>query len=236
MTVAFKLETSQSSFRQASPALQQDPGVPLVQDCILLAWLSDYVSARSPIIVPHPRSQQHRPARSASGPHHEGGQAVQLTLYHIIYSLFPLLSNCHNHYMLNVLLIVTRPHVASSLKKLVICPCPTCVLVLTSTLEQSTCSVLSEFNKLNVVNGDLLSGYTCVMDLACHAQGPSQDGARGLKVAPTARVWHPPPSTECVHAVGHHMQVCEQPAAFFYSFLCFFYFIFIKYICVTHNE
>ena len=174
---------------------------------------------RSLIIVPHPRSQQHRPARSASGPHHEGGQAVQLTLYYITYSLFPLLSNCHNHYVLYVLLL----HVASFLKKLFICPCLTCVRVLTSTLKQSTCSVLSEFNLLNVVNGDLVSGYTRVMALVCHARVPSQDGGRGLKVAPPlyrtcACSWSPHAVSRCVSS--------QQLFSLFFSFLCVFLFYF----------
>ena len=108
-------ETSQSSIRQARPALQQDTGVPSVQDCILLARLSNPVSARSPILIPQPSSQQCRHARPATGPHREGGQAVRLTLYYITYLLFPLLIKCHQHYIYyDLCTIVTCPHVASS--------------------------------------------------------------------------------------------------------------------------
>ena len=107
-------ETRQSSIRQARPALQQDTGVPSVQDCILLARRSNPVSARSPILIPQPSSQQCRHARPATGPHREGGQAVRLTPCYITYSLFPLHIICHHHHYYVSCTIVTCPHVASS--------------------------------------------------------------------------------------------------------------------------
>ena len=49
----------------------------------------------------------------------------------------------------------------------------------------------SAFNKLNVVNGALVSTRTKVMIWMRHTQGLSCSKTSGLKAAPTAHAWQP---------------------------------------------
>ena len=81
---------------------------------------------------------------------------------------------------------------------------------------------LSEFNKLNVVNGDLLSSYASVMVLAHHVRGPSQGGARGLKAVPTYCACVATPSTERVQLLNTCSEQVLRADRFLFFLFSFF--------------